>query len=107
MKDGITNLLVYCIAAVLLIVPGTFGAWITSQTEVESELLTEFAEFMEECHFRCESRRSVAFKDTRKVLLRRPASADAVACCRNLQHTAERCVACRLPGCGALAPLLV
>ena len=107
MNNGLTNVLVCCVAAVLLIVPGTFGAWITSRTEVESELLTEITELMEECHFRCESRRSVALKDTITALRRRPGSDGAVACCRNWQQTAEECVLGRLPGGGALAPLLV
>ena len=107
MKDGMTSLLACCIAAALWIVPGTFGVWITSQTEVESEILTELIELMEECHLRCESRRSVCLKGTRAVLRHRPDSSGAVACCRSLQHTADYGVSGRFPSGEALAPLRV
>ena len=107
MKDGMTSLLACCIAAALWIVPGTFGVWITSQTEVESEILTELIELMEECHLRCESRRSVACRVAGAALRRRPDSAGAGACCLNLRQTGEHFVSGFLPGGRALAPLLV
>ena len=103
MDDRITNLLACCVSAVLLIVPGTFGIWITSPTEVESEDLTELIELMEEGHLRFESRRSVALRDAGAALRPGPASASAVAYCRNCGQTGEHCV----PGGEALAPLLI
>ena len=107
MNDRINNLVACCVSAVLLIVPGTFGLWITSPTEVESEVLAEFLELMEELHLRCESRRPVALRVAGAALRRRPDSAGAGACCRNLRQTGEHCVSGRLPGGEALAPLLV
>ena len=107
MNGATTNLLACCIAAVMWIVPGTFGIWITSPTEVESEDLTELVELMEECHLRCESRRSVALKNAGAALRRRPDSASAVAYCRNFRQTGEHCVSGRLLGGRALAPMLV
>ncbi|RLT02832.1 MAG: hypothetical protein DWI22_19990 [Planctomycetota bacterium] len=107
MNDGITRLLACCISAVLLIVPGTFGVWITVPTEVELEDPTELSGLMEGCQLRCESRRSVAIRVAGAALRRRPDSAGAGACCRNLRQTGEHCVSGRLPGGKALAPLLV
>jgi hypothetical protein len=107
MNDRTTNLLACCVSAILLIVPGTFGVWITSPTEVESEDLTELVELLEACHLRCESRRNVALKVAGAALRRRPDSASAVAYCRSLQQTAECGVSGRLRGGGAMAPMLV
>ena len=107
MNGATTNLLACCIAAVMWIVPGTFGVWITSSIEVESEDLTELIELMEECHLRCESRRSVAVKNAGAALRRRPDSVGAGAFCRNLRQSGEHFVSGRLPGGRALAPLLV
>jgi hypothetical protein len=105
--DRITNLLACCVSAVLLIVPGTFGIWISSPTEVETEDLTELVELMEEGRLRCESRRSVSLRDAGAALRRRPDSASAVAYCRNCGQRGEHCVSGGLAGGEALAPLLI
>jgi|GEM_PF-2477334 len=108
MKNGAnTNLLACRISAILLIVPGTFGIWITSPTEVESEDLTELIELMEACHLRCASRQTVALRVVGAALRRRPDSASAVAYCRNCGQRGEHFVSGHLPGGRALAPLLV
>ena len=108
MKNGATNnLLACCISAILLIVPGTFGVWISSPTEVETEDLTELMELLEECHLRSESRRTVARRVAGAALRRRPDSARAGAFCRNLRQTGEHFVSGHLPGGRVLVPLLV
>ncbi len=108
MKNSvITNLLAWCISAVLLIVPGTFGVGITSPTEAETEDLTQLIELLEECHLRSESRRCLVRRIASVALRRRPNSAGAGACCRNWRQTGENCVSGRLPGGSGLAPLLV
>lgn len=90
-----------------MIVPGMLGIWITGPTEIESEDLTELVELLEECHLRCESRRSVALRVAGDALRRRPHFAGAWACCRKLRQTGEHFVSGRLPGGSAIAPLLV